>query len=253
MPIRCFEGNARPNEPFWRVRNAEETGSEPEMEMYGYISEFSWFDDDVTPAMFKDQLYALGQGGPITVRINSGGGDVFAASVIRATMADYPGHITTRIDGMAASAAVIVAMAGKTIKIQDTAYMMIHDPAFSVMWATLDIETLGRMHETLKAIKSGIVDTYQSKTGMSRERLAKMMSEETWMSASEAVKLGFADQVLGGDGAAQNMTVLNAVQNYRNVPAALLLAATKTPDTRPDISDAEKRFRAEVKLVLGGE
>lgn len=72
-PIRCFDGNAQPHEAFWRMRNAAETGGDPEIELYGVISEYSWFDDDITPKMFKDDLYKLGNGGPITVRIDFAG------------------------------------------------------------------------------------------------------------------------------------------------------------------------------------
>lgn len=233
-PIRCFDGKAEPYERFWMVRDAAETGGEPEMEFYGYISEYSWFEDDITPKKFKDDLYATGKGGPITIRINSGGGDVIAASMIRAFLLDYPGHVTTRVDGLAASAAVAVAMSGKTVKIQDTAYMMIHDPAYAVFFAMLNIETLTQWLDALKTFKAGILDAYAARTTLSREKISKMMTAETWMSASEAVEWGFADQVIGGvesaDAKAQKsilngvwpMAVVNALKGFENVPAGLL-------------------------------
>jgi hypothetical protein len=77
-PIRCFEGNAKPHEAFWKFRDALE-GGEAELELYGYISEYSWFEDEVTPKMFKDELYRVGKGGAITIRMHSYGGDVSAA------------------------------------------------------------------------------------------------------------------------------------------------------------------------------
>ena len=197
-PIRCFDGNAAPHEPFWRVRNAAETGGDPELEFYGVISEYSWLGDEITPQKFKSDLYKLGNGGPITVRIDSPGGDVIAASVIRSIMTDYPGQITTRIDGLAASAAVIIAMAGQKVRIMDTAYMMIHDPAIVVFLAMLDIATLDQLHTQLKTIKTGIADTYANKTGLSAERISRMMADETWMSAREAVNYGFASEVIDG-------------------------------------------------------
>src|SRR3990172_9151167 len=121
-PIRCFEGSAQPHEAFWRVRDAFETeNGEAEVELYGVISEYSWFDDDVTPKMFKEDLARIGAGGPITIRINSCGGDVIAASVMRTIIKEYPGQVTVKIDGIAASAAVVVALAGDRILIQDTA------------------------------------------------------------------------------------------------------------------------------------
>lgn len=243
--IRCFDGNAQPHEPFWRVRNAAETGGDPELELYGVISEYSWFEDDITPKLFKNDLYKIGNGGPVTVRIDSPGGDVVAASVIRSIMTDYPGPITTRIDGMAASAAVVIAMAGQKVRIMDTAYMMIHDPAVIVMFAMLDVDTLGRLHDQLKTIKAGIADTYASKTGLSVDKLSRMMADETWMSAREAVELGFATEIIeGGQKQKQpanvltNMAYVNALKTYVNVPQALRSAEDpelhKAPETVDD-------------------
>lgn len=226
QPIRCFEGNAKPHEAFWQFRNA--AGKEPELEFYGFISEYSWLGDEITPAKFKDDLYKAGAGGPITIRINSAGGDPIAASVIRAIMSDYPGPITVQIDGLAASAAVIVAMAGSKVRILDTAYMMIHDPAVMVLMAALDIETLGLLRDELKSIKQGIVDTYVAKTGLSIDRVSKMMADETWMGAQEAVELGFATEVIQGGQKPANRGYVNALLNYANVPPALL--ASEQPE-----------------------
>jgi ATP-dependent Clp protease protease subunit len=225
-PIRCFDGQAKPHEAFWRIRNA--ANGEPELEFYGFISEYSWLGDEITPAKFKDDLYKVGNGGPVTVRINSAGGDPIAASVIRAIMSDYPGPITVQIDGLAASAAVIVAMAGSTVRIMDTAYMMIHDPAVVVVMAALDIETLGLLRDELKSIKQGIVDTYVARTGLSQDRVAKMMADETWMGAQEAVSLGFATEVVQGGQKPANRAYMNALLNYANVPPALL--ASQQPE-----------------------
>lgn len=254
-PIRCFDGNAQPHEPFWRLRNAAETGGDPEIEFNGWISEYSWFEDDITPEKFKKDLQALGNGGPVTVRINSGGGDVVAASRIRAIMTDYPGDITVRIDGLAASAAVIVAMAGKTVKIMDTAYMMIHDPAFVVLGAVLDIETLGGWYNELTAVKAGIVNTYASRTGLKPEKLSKMMTTTTWMSAAEAVEYGFADAIIeGGQKAAanllQNAAIVNALRNYQNVPAELLENSEPAAQPENQLTPEAIRLQAEVKILL---
>lgn len=241
-PIRCFEGNAKPHESFWKFRDAAETGGDAELEFYGVISEYSWFEDDITPKKFKDDLYKAGNGGPVTLKINSPGGDVIAASVIRSIMSEYPGEITTRIDGIAASAAVIVAMAGKNIRIMDSAYMMIHDPAVVIFLASLDIETLGKLRDDLKSIKQGIVQTYAGKTGLPEEKLSKMMADETWMSAQEAVRFGFADEVISGGQKStnqfSNLAFVNALQTYVNVPQALLQRAEDVEaKTLPDTSD----------------
>lgn len=226
-PIRCFDGNAKPYEPFWIFRNAEGTDSgEVELEFYGPISEFSWFGDEITPKMFKDQLYGMGKNGPITVRLNSPGGDLIAASVIRAIMIDYPGMVTVKIDGLAASAAVMVALAGDLVKIQASAYMMVHNPAVGIM-GYFDVEMLKGLIDELKSIKDGIVEGYMAKTKMEAEKLSKLMNDETWMTASEAVAYGFADEVIMGP----NKTPTNKVSyanflqaQYVNVPQGLLPA-----------------------------
>jgi ATP-dependent Clp protease protease subunit len=241
QPIRCFEGSAKPYEPFWKFTN-EANADGAELELYGVISEYSWMGDEISPKKFKDDLYSFGKGGPITLKINSPGGDVIAASVMRSIMYEYPGEITTRIDGMAASAAVIVAMSGKKVHIMDSAYMMIHDPSVTVLFASLDIEMLGALRDDLKSIKAGIVQTYASKTGLSEDKLSKMMADETWMSAREAVDLRFADEVItGGQKPANkfsNVAFVNALQNYVNVPQALLQRAESVEaEPGPETSD----------------
>jgi ATP-dependent Clp protease protease subunit len=247
-PIRCFEGTAKPHEPFWSFRNVTE-GTEPEMELYGYISEYSWLDDDVTPKMFKEDLERVGAGGPVTIRMNSYGGDVIAASIIRSILLEYPGRVTVQIDGIAASAATVVAMGGDVVKMVDTAYFMIHDPMAVFFLAMLNIEELSQMVDQLKVIKTGIVNAYEAKTGLSREKIGKLMTAETWMDAHEAQDKGFIDAIVTSGAKKVNVqpaAVVNALRNYVNVPADLLAAAGE-PDPNQQAAD---RLRAEVKLLL---
>lgn len=250
-PIKCFEGSAKPHEPFWTFRDAAEQDGETELELYGYISEYSWFEDDVTPKMFRDDLEKRGKGDPITVRLNSYGGDVIAASLISTMIRDYPGKVTVQIDGVAASAATVVAVAGDVVRMQDTAYFMIHDPLAVFMMAAMNIEELSRMVGMLESVKEGIINSYESKTGLSRPRLSKMMTDETWMDATRATDLGFVDEIIRGeskklfvpDGAA----VVNALRNFVNVPAGLLAPATAPEE--PVINQAAERLRAEAKIL----
>ena len=249
-PIRCFEGTAKPHEPFWTFRDAIEDG-EPELELYGYISEYSWFEDDITPKKFKDDLSRYGKGGPITIRMNSYGGDVIAASLMSTIIKDYPGRVTVQIDGVAASAATVVAVAGDTIRMQETAYFMIHDPLMIFFLAALNIEDMSRMADSLKAIKEGIINAYETRTGLSRARLSKLMTEETWMDAQKAVDLGFVDEVIQGEmktfSLPENAAVVNVLRNFVNVPAALLAPATAPEE--PVINPAAEHLRAEVKIL----
>jgi ATP-dependent Clp protease, protease subunit len=247
QPIRCFEGTAKPFEPFWRARNAAETGADPELEFYGAISEFAWEGDEITPKLFKEDLYRIGNGGPITLRVNSPGGDVIAASMIHTFIKDYPGKVTARIDGLAASAAVLVAMSASQIKIQDSAFMMIHDPSIVVFLASLDIALMKSWLGMLETIKTSIVDTYVAKTGISQARIEKMMSDETWMTANQAVNFGFADEVIGGgDPKQMNIAFTNALSSYHNVPPALLL---RSAAQREDRNSEVEKLRDEIKIL----
>ncbi|HWR66077.1 MAG TPA: head maturation protease, ClpP-related [Bellilinea sp.] len=243
-PMRVFEGSAQPYEAFWRLTDATESESgEAEIEFYGYISEYSWWDDDVTPAKFKADLINIGKGGPVTVRINSGGGEVYAASVIRAMLMDYPGKVTARIDGLCASAATLVAMAGDVVKMQDSGYFMIHDPSV-LTWG--NEEELQEAIDFLAKIKEGLVDAYVNKTKMEPEKLAQMMKDTTWMTAKQAHEMGFVDEVItvGAKDFMQGTAagVMNCLRDYANVPPELLASemepAIAEEEKTPDPSDA---------------
>jgi len=172
----------------------EETGEEiieRVLELYGTIAEESWFDDDITPAMFRDELFS--GSGPVTIWINSPGGDCFAASQIYAMLMDYKGPITVKVDGIAASAASVVAMAGTEVLMAPTALMMIHNPATIAIGDHQDME---KAIDMLDEVKQSILNAYELKTSQPRKTLSKMMDEETWMNAKKAVELGFADSML---------------------------------------------------------
>lgn len=262
LPIRCFDGDTKPHEPFWRIKDQVD-GEEPEMELYGYISEYSWFDDDVTPGLFKQALMDLGQGGPITIRINSYGGDVVAASLIYAMIRDYPGKVTTQIDGIAASAATVVALAGDRVKMRSTGYFMIHDPSVVFFLAQMNIEDLTRLANSLQAVKEGIVNAYQDRTDLSRERISKLMTEETWMDAQRAFDLGFIDEILSFEEKKlllpANTAVVNGLQNFAHVPQAVLDAMNddhpaeveaSAPTMTEDMQREAQALRERVSSIL---
>ena len=176
---------------FWRWKNQASEQEERVLELYGTIAEESWFDDDVTPQMFRNELFS-GKG-PITLWINSPGGDCIAASQIYTLLMDYPDDVTVKIDGIAASAASVIAMAGTKVLMAPTALMMIHNPATITMG---DHEDMKRAIEMLDEVKESIINAYEIKTGVSRIKLSHLMDAETWMNANKAIELGFADDVL---------------------------------------------------------
>lgn len=175
----------------WKNQSEEEPSAERVLEFYGTIAEESWYDDDITPAMFKEELFA--GSGPITIWISSPGGDCIAASQIYAMLMDYKGDITVKIDGIAASAASVIAMAGTKVLMAPTAVMMIHNPATMAFGDHVEME---KAIEMLSEVKESIINAYEIKTGLNRKQLAKMMDNTTWMNANKAVEFGFADDIL---------------------------------------------------------
>ena len=174
---------------FWDWSQSE--SGERTLYLEGVIAEESWFEDDVTPAAFKAELCA--GSGPITLHINSPGGDCIAASQIYTMLMDYPHDVRVQIDGIAASAASVIAMAGTKVSMSPTSLMMLHNP-FTV--ALGDSEEMRKAIQLLDEVKESIINAYEIKTGLSRARLSQMMDSETWMNAVKAKELGFCDEVL---------------------------------------------------------
>lgn len=157
----------------------------------GVIAEESWLDDDVTPEIFRQELFA--ETGDVTVHINSPGGDCIAASKIYTMLKEYPGHKTVQVDGLAASAATVVAMAGDWITMSPTSLMMVHNPMTSAYGNAQEMQAAIYL---LDETKASIINAYQLKTGLSRQELSDIMDDETWMNAYKALELGFCDDVL---------------------------------------------------------
>lgn len=177
---------------FWNWTNPDPdttTGGRV-LHIHGPIAEESWFDDETTPALFADELNA-GEG-DVTVWINSPGGDCIAAAQIYNMLMEYTGHVTVIIDGLAASAASVIAMAASTVRMTPVSMMMIHNPA---TLAIGDKTELGKAIEMLDAVKESIINAYELKTGMQRAKLARLMDAETWMDARAAIDMGFADEL----------------------------------------------------------
>lgn len=180
---------------FWKWKNqTQNSPTERVLTLNGTIAEESWFDDDITPQLFKDELNS-GKGN-ITVWINSPGGDCVAAAQIYNMLMDYKGNVTVKIDGIAASAASVIAMAGNTVLMSPVSTMMIHNPATIAMG---DHNEMQKAIEMLNEVKESIINAYEIKTGLSRAKLSHLMDSETWMNANKAVELGFADGIISRD------------------------------------------------------
>jgi len=179
------------NKKFWNwARDADESG-ERVLYFDGEISDETWWGDEITPAMFKSELFS--DKGDITIWLNSPGGDCIAASQIYAMLMDYPHNVTVKIDGIAASAASVIAMAGTKVLMAPTALMMVHNP---LTIAIGDTDEMQKAILMLDEVKESIINAYQVKTNQSRAKISHWMDAETWMNANKAIELGFADGVL---------------------------------------------------------
>jgi len=227
---------------FWKWKNQAQTETMPEARtlfLNGTIAEESWFDDDVTPQLFKDELMA--GSGDITVWINSPGGDCVAAAQIYNMLMDYKGNVTVKIDGIAASAASVIAMAGTKVLMSPVSMMMIHNP---MTVAFGDSAEMQKAIEMLASVKDSIINAYEIKTGLSRTKLSHLMDAETWMDANKAVELGFADEIMQRVGSAEDMEppAVSMLYSKANVVNSLMdkvaaKCAIKSEETRKTKAD----------------
>ena len=205
---------------FWKWKNQTEPENpeeqnqnvpNPERTLFlnGTIAEESWFDDDVTPQLFKDEL--MSGSGNITVWINSPGGDCVAAAQIYNMLMEYPGSVTVKIDGIAASAASVIAMAGTRVMMSPVSMLMIHNPMTFAFGNTAEMQ---KTIDMLGEVKESIINAYELKTSLSRAKLSRLMDAETWMNANMAVELGFADGILQRDVAAENIISAPSAMAY---------------------------------------
>lgn len=179
---------------FWNWMRDEDSGGRVLM-LNGEISDETWYGDEVTPGLFRSELN--GGEGDVTIWINSPGGDCFAAAQIYSMLMDYKGKVNVRIDSLAASAASVIAMAGDTVEMSPVGMMMIHNPS------TISIGDSAEMQKAidrLGEVKESIINAYELKTGLSRNKLSKLMDAETWFNAKKAVELGFVDKILFAEG-----------------------------------------------------
>lgn len=229
------------NRKFWNwIKNKNENVVEQptrKLYLYGTIAEESWFSDDVTPKLFKDELNS--DSGDIELWINSPGGDCIAATQIYNMLKEYPGKVTVKIDSIAASAASVIAMAGNTILMSPLSLLMIHNPLTIAAGDTSDMK---KAIDMLSEVKESIINAYELKTGLSRAKISHLMDCETWLNANKAVELGFADGIMYQS---EETAVEDSYSfSQREVSDCLLnkLTARKTQAKGCKIADLETRL-----------
>lgn len=207
---------------FWDFNALDDNSDTTELMLYSDIADrqdYNWWTGEataVTPKAFKDEMNAI-ESNNICVRINSNGGSVFAASAIATMLRDAQANgktVTCKIDGVCASAAVIVALACGKIMIAESAYMMIHDP-MNELWGLYNATEMREMADVLDTIKAGIVAAYVTRTGLSEKECEKLMTKSTWFTGKEAVEKGFADEIMfEANGEAVENNLRNAFVNF---------------------------------------
>ena len=185
-------GENKMDKKFWQFKNSDE--KETELIFNGPISDEKWSGDEITQAMFRDELSKVK--GNLTVWLNSPGGDCFSASQIYTMLRNHNGKVTVKIDGIAASAASVVAMAGDETLISPTGMIMIHNPMTIASGNKSDME---KAISVLEEVKESIINAYVRKTTLSRAKISRLMDEETWMNAEKALQLGFVNGILFDD------------------------------------------------------
>jgi ATP-dependent Clp protease protease subunit len=220
---------------FW---NWVKTEGERTLFLNGEISDETWYGDEVTPRLFKAELDNAK--GDITVWINSPGGDVFAAAQIYNMLMDYQGNVKIKIDGIAASAASVIAMAGTEVLMSPVAMMMIHNP---MTVAIGDSGEMQKASEMLGEVKESIINAYEIKTGLTRPKISHMMDAESWFNAKKAVELGFADRILFEDDEKQK-DVLEALMFSRAAVTNSLFSKLipQKQENKTPIEQLEKRL-----------
>lgn len=226
--IQAQTSPPKQNKKFWNfVPGADNTP--PELVLYGDISSSTWWGDEITPRQFSDDLKALGDVSEVVVRINSGGGDVFAAFAIYTQLKDNKAHITVKIDGWAGSAATIIAMAGDVILIPAAGAFMVHDPAMGV-YGYYRAGEFTKLAEELQVIKNCIVNAYALKTGKDKDEISAIMEAATWYDGETAVESGFCDELMFEEVQTEVENAAKIIVNsvsmdisaFRNIPTSLL-------------------------------
>lgn len=228
---------------FWN--KAEKTN---DIYIYGDITSYGWLDNDTTAKGFTDDLNSF-NGQDVTVHLNSGGGDVFQALAIHNAIKNYSGGVTVSIDGLAASAASLIAMAGKPTKMASNALMMIHSPAVG-LYDFYDAEALTKIQNSLAAVTSAIIETYSSR--LQGGNIEEMIKEETWFNASRALELGLVDEITGEvsmqvDNAKKLMFVNSLAIDIKNYDAKKISQAMEAE--KMEIKD-EKGFFDKLKATI---
>lgn len=245
-----FTNGPTPTERFWNMTEVD--GDTAEITMYGDVlsqQPIDWWTGEpepgqyITPEGFADDLAQIKDKKVINIKINSLGGDVYTALAIHNALKALPGKKNVIVEGIAASAASVIAMAGDTIKIYPGSIMMIHGVSVFI-YDFFQIGDLKKLIRGMDASERAICAIYASKTKNDETTIRALMDKETWMTGAEAIAKGFADELLEGTGPqiqlnkANKMLLVNGVKHYMDgleIPERFhipqIAAGPKNPDS----------------------
>lgn len=200
--------------------------------VYDVIGYDYWTGEGVTAKRIAAGLRALGKG-PVTVNVNSPGGDMFEGLAIYNLLREHDGEITIKVLGLAASAASIVAMAGDTVQIARAGFLMIHN---AWIYAAGNRNDLREFADYLEPFDAAMADIYAARTGDEIKAIQKLMDAETWIGGSDAIDRGFADELLSSDQVEHTSARAQAVA-VRRIEAALRASGMPRSEAQKLISE----------------
>jgi ATP-dependent Clp protease protease subunit len=202
---------------FWKFKALDDNTGE--LTLYGEIANETWWGDEITPKEFKTDLDALGDINTLNIYINSPGGDVFAGQAIHSMLKRHKAHKNVYIDGLAASIASVVVMAGDTIFMPKNAMMMIHNPW---TWGIGNAAEFRKLAEDLDKIRESLIAAYEGHSALTRDEIIEIMDSETWLTADECLEYGFCDVVEKEKQMAASIDK-TLLMRYKNTPRELLV------------------------------
>lgn len=202
---------------FWKFKALDDNTGE--LTLYGEIANETWWGDEITPKEFKTDLDALGDINTLNIYINSPGGDVFAGQAIHSMLKRHKAHKNVYIDGLAASIASVVVMAGDTIFMPKNAMMMIHNPW---TWGIGNAAEFRKLAEDLDKIRESLIAAYEGRSALTRDEIIEIMDSETWLTADECLEYGFCDVVEKEKQMAASIDK-TLLMRYKNTPRELLV------------------------------
>lgn len=225
------------------------TNNVAQIDIFGDIVSEKWFDEETSATSFRDALKELGDVSTINLSINSGGGSVFDGIAIYNMLKSHKATVNVYVEGLAASIASVIAMAGDTITMRSGSMMMVHMP-----WTLSqgNAEEMRKTADTLEKTGDSIVDIYSERTGIPSDDIRNIMNEETWLSAEEAVEQGWATK-LDQKEAVMNSVPKEILGRFSNVPKNVLARVEKKTlsQDRLDLIEREKQTLKLLKDEIG--